>query len=133
MTRESILFSNLSSPVSDVTPEVFRTFLGHVVIDTDTGCWNWLGSVNRDGYGQISFMAYVNGREWNGYLAHRLSYTLFRGPLVKGLEIDHLCRNRSCVAPSHLEQVPHRTNSQRAYNYRMGVTFLQGFDLGVAL
>lgn len=51
-------------------------------------------------------------------LAHRFSYMSFRGPLLEGMEIDHLCRNRWCVNPSHLEQVTSRENNLRSIPYR---------------
>lgn len=74
---------------------------------TDSGCWEWKGKIhNKDGYG----IAYLNGRE---IMAHRLSYALFKEPLNTGLTIDHLCRNRKCVNPDHLEQVSKRINTLR--------------------
>lgn len=45
--------------------------------------------------------------------AHRLSYELFVGPIPDGYELDHLCRNRGCVNPAHLEAVTHRVNVLR--------------------
>lgn len=69
------------------------------------GCWEWQGCLNSCGYGQF---------EWeNGTSPHRFSYEYFNGPLIDGLTIDHLCRNRCCVNPSHLEQVTERENILR--------------------
>ena len=53
---------------------------------------------------------------WQGRIcyAHRVSYALLVGPLVEGLEIDHLCRVRACVNPAHLDQVTHLVNMCRA-------------------
>jgi hypothetical protein len=73
---------------------------------TDNGCWEWLLCKNRDGYGRWV----VDGREWK---AHRLAYTLYRGEIADGLEIDHLCRNRCCCNPDHLEVVTHTVNIRR--------------------
>jgi hypothetical protein len=71
-----------------------------------TGCWPWRGKMHPEGYGQIS----VNGRpEW----AHRLAYSLLVGRIPEGLQIDHLCRNRACVNPAHLEPVTARENTLR--------------------
>jgi len=61
-------------------------------------CWTWVGGKQGQGYGQIR----VAGKE---LLAHRLAYELFVGPIPSGRHIDHLCRTRNCVNPSHLEAV----------------------------
>lgn len=75
-------------------------------VNKTAGCWNWTGALKENGYGAFA------GYNRNGY-AHRFSYTHFRGPIPEGLTIDHLCRNRSCVNPDHLEAVSLRTNSLR--------------------
>ena len=75
------------------------------VVKTD-GCWVWIGAHIPDGYGSFS----ANGRVG---LAHRFSYTQFVGPIPEGLQLDHLCRNRTCVRPDHLEPVTSRENSLR--------------------
>lgn len=63
------------------------------------GCWPWTGDVDKaTGYGRFWF----NGKTES---AHRVAYELARGPIPKGLHIDHLCRNRICVKPDHLEPV----------------------------
>lgn len=73
-------------------------------------CWPWLASkaaVERfGGYGQMKKHRKI-------LLAHRVAYELLRGPIPSGLTIDHLCRNRSCVNPAHLEAVPIRENVLR--------------------
>lgn len=69
------------------------------------GCWEWAGSVSATGYGKF----YVDGPR----LAHRVAYELTRGPIPDGLQIDHLCRNRRCVNPAHLEAVTQRVNILR--------------------
>ena len=65
-------------------------------------CWNWLGKVNDGGYGRFC-----------GERAHRFSYRVFVGPIPAGLTIDHLCRNRRCVNPTHLEPVTRDVNVRR--------------------
>lgn len=75
------------------------------VIQTST-CWNWSGHKNRGGYSVLWF----DGK--NRY-AHRISYNLFKGKIKKGFCIDHLCRNRECVNPNHLEMVTIKTNVNR--------------------
>jgi hypothetical protein len=74
--------------------------------DRETGCWLWTGPKDKLGYGNFGFQ----GR---GYGAHRAAYLLFIGDVPEGMELDHLCRNPSCVNPSHLEPVTHRENIRR--------------------
>ena len=69
-------------------------------------CWIWTGTRNADGYGKTM----VNGRQ---FLAHRVAYELSRGPIPEGLVIDHLCQNRICCNPSHIEVVTPAENTQR--------------------
>lgn len=72
--------------------------------EPNSGCWIWVGSLNRDGYGTC-------GRPF--HLAHRLSYVSHIGVVPDGLEIDHKCRVRCCVNPDHLEAVTHLINVRR--------------------
>lgn len=69
-------------------------------------CWEWLGWLDRYGYGGFWF------RDRND-VAHRAAYELLVEPIPAGMEIDHLCRNRSCVNPDHLEVVTHGVNTLR--------------------
>lgn len=68
------------------------------VVATYDGCWEWTAYVGNSGYGRF----YVDDR---GALAHRWSYEFHVGPIPDGLVLDHLCRNRKCVNPEHLEPV----------------------------
>lgn len=70
----------------------------NMVEKTDT-CWLWTG-VTCNGYGQFKGEGELATR-W----AHRFAYLLLVGPIPDGLVIDHLCRNRACVNPDHLEAV----------------------------
>lgn len=79
-----------------------RTCVAGKVID----CWLWMGSVKPDGYAQIRF----RGRST---YVHRISYELVRGKIPVGMFLDHLCRNRCCVNPFHLEVVTNRENVLR--------------------
>ena len=69
-------------------------------------CWMWLAGTFSRGYGVF---------QWHNKarLAHHFVYEKLRGPVPKGLELDHLCRNTSCVNLSHLEAVTHRENVLR--------------------
>ena len=64
-------------------------------------CWEWAGVRNQDGYGRMR----VHGRY---VTAHRLAYEIRKGPSPDGLTLDHLCRNRGCVNPDHLDAVSHK-------------------------
>src|SRR4051812_41530336 len=76
------------------------------VIDQITGCWEWQGTKNSEGYGRITVFR-KNRR------AHRIAYEAFVGPIPDGLSLDHLCRNTSCVNPAHLEPLPIKENILR--------------------
>jgi len=69
-------------------------------------CWIWKGSKTPLGYARFNYVG-------SGGYAHRFSY-LISNKLIKGMDIDHLCRNRSCVNPKHLEQVTHKINLLRS-------------------
>jgi hypothetical protein len=74
-------------------------------------CWWWEGKVNpATGYGQMGLLR----REGSGGYAHRAAYLLVKGPIGAGLTLDHLCRNRRCVNPDHLEAVSSRINTLRS-------------------
>lgn len=72
----------------------------------DNGCWNWIGATRPDGYGIM-----YNKEKGKPQRAHRVTYSLLVEPLIEGLVIDHLCRNRRCVNPNHLRQTTQRENT----------------------
>jgi HNH endonuclease len=82
---------------------------------TETGCWIWLGTLDRDGYAQMDH----NGKAER---AQRLSYEHFIGPIPDGLVLDHLCRVRCCINPHHLEPVTDYENVRRGECWTWGKT-----------
>lgn len=72
----------------------------------ENGCWEWIGRSITNGYGQVK----MNGCTRR---AHRIVYERVKGPIPQGLTLDHLCRNRRCVNPDHLEPVTNRENLRR--------------------
>lgn len=90
-----------------LTPKAIERFHTKYVIDDVTGCWNWTGTLAVKGYGRFS----IGGRT---PVAHRASWTIANGREVpEGLALDHLCRNRGCVNPEHLEVVSEGENISR--------------------
>src|SRR4051812_42846587 len=81
--------------------------LSKAVINWDTGCWEWVASRDRHGYGRIT----VDGKR---ALSHRVSFELVEGLIPEGLQLDHLCRVRHCINPGHLEPVTNRENQLRS-------------------
>ena len=75
------------------------------VLALSNGCWEWQAH-KSDGYGIFDVRR-------KRHLAHRFAYTLLVGPIPEGLTIDHLCRNRACVNPLHLEPLTMRENILR--------------------
>jgi len=88
-----------------------RRFLAKVApMMDDRGCWEWTGYRNPKGYG-VFRSSVESGGSLN--LAHRYAYALYKGAIPPGLTLDHLCRNRSCVKPGHLEPVTQHENILR--------------------
>jgi hypothetical protein len=80
------------------------------VVMSESGCWLWQQKIHKTGYGHVKLHRRT-------YLAHRVSYQAFVGPIPEGLELDHLCRVRHCVNPEHLEPVTTRENLARSLNF----------------
>jgi hypothetical protein len=91
----------MAKRIIDLPHHVFEKMM-----PVDDGCWLWTAAISAGGY----------GRSWDGkksIYAHRQVYEAIVGPIAPGLQIDHLCRVRSCVNPSHLEPTTQRINILR--------------------
>lgn len=90
-----------------------RGGLDYDVVDTgyDTRCWLWLRSSNETGYAMAT-------RDGKSLLLHRWEYEQAIGPIPEGMTLDHLCRQRRCCNPAHLDPVPLRENIWRGWEAR---------------
>jgi hypothetical protein len=92
-------------------------FWSNVAMIPEHGCWEWLGapsSGSPPSYGRVRHGA-------TRVAAHRFAYEMLVGPIPTGLTLDHLCRNRMCVNPSHLEPVTIAVNVIRGAKFRIDV------------
>lgn len=76
------------------------------IVEPETGCWIWQGATQRNGYGVLR-------RKGKNLRAHRYYYQLEHGPIPPGMDLDHLCRNRLCCNPAHMEVVTRVENLRR--------------------
>jgi HNH endonuclease len=97
---EGELIGHLSSAQID-------RFWSKAEVAGDDECWLWQATINYKGYGQVGVFGVVKA-------AHRVAYLLNGGVIPDGLQIDHLCRVRSCVNPRHLEPVSQYENQIRS-------------------
>jgi hypothetical protein len=86
--------------------DALTRFWSRVDREAPLGCWDWVAGKLSSGYG-----SFRTGNR--AHVAHRYAYEALIGPIPDGLQLDHLCRNRSCVNPDHLEVVTQRVNLAR--------------------
>lgn len=89
-------------------PKYWNKVISNIVINNTNQCWEWQQHLVV-GYGKLRI-----GKK--RFLVHRLTYEWFFGTINPNLTIDHLCRNRKCCNPLHLEEVTHRVNNLRGMN-----------------
>lgn len=95
--------------MADDLLKLAERFWPKVSVGASNECWPWIAYVGRNGYGDFG----VGGRKVER--SHRVAYKLVKGPIPEGLQIDHLCRNRRCCNPEHLEAVSPAENTRRGY------------------
>lgn len=95
-------------------PSVAQRFWSKV--DRTGECWTWIPQGGAGGYAYF----YFRGRQ---VLAHRFIYEQEIGPIPDGLVLDHTCKRRNCVRPSHLEPVTYAENNERAGSAEAGAAY----------
>lgn len=91
---------------------VYDRIMEKVSPEPNSGCWLWTASLDSHGYGQIMTPDQKPKR------AHRVLYQCVKGDVAANLDLDHLCRNRGCVNPDHLEPVTRSVNLRRGIGPR---------------
>lgn len=96
-------------PAEAMRAATIGRFWAKAVRDPDTGCVEWLGALDRDGYGRFQVLGRCKE-------AHRFIYETEVGPIPDGLVVDHLCRNHACQNTAHMEPVTSQLNTLRGYS-----------------
>jgi len=113
MTDTSNKTQQLVVTLTEKNKAQLQRIFANITVDVDTGCWIWHGARDQNGYGLTAY----GGRTER---VHRLLYALHNGPIPRGIaarraaQLDHICKNRSCCNPAHLELVTQRTNTLRS-------------------
>lgn len=105
MPREAMLLISRSPCNRPLLERIQRR-----VVVAPSGCWAWQGRIDKGGYGRYN----AGPGQW---LVHRIMYMLLKGPIPGGMHLDHLCRNKRCCNPDHLEVVTAIENRRRQRGY----------------
>lgn len=115
LSREGLAMKATRRPIdpATLTESVMRRIWSKTVI-TPSGCIEWTGAKSANGYGRIGFSYGQSGHYTTTAVVHRLSLVWALGAdLPSDADVDHLCRNRACIRPDHLEAVSRRENIRR--------------------
>jgi len=86
-----------------------RTLEEYFKVNPVTGCWDWYGGISSSGYGNYAI-------DRKSYGAHRVVFEKYKSKIPTGMDLDHICKNRACVNPNHLEVVSRKENIRRGKN-----------------
>ncbi len=107
--RHYITFCRSCTENNKIRKPILERFWEKVYIDKPSSCWKWIAGCTEKGYGHFNIAYKENAK------AHKFAFELFFGEVPIGLELDHLCRNRNCINPFHLEIVTHQENMRRGH------------------
>lgn len=102
--------ASYESVAAKLTREQRDSLWARVEGESKQSCWRWTGGHLPAGYATTTF--WIDGRHQGGP-AHRIIYELLVGPIPEGLDLDHVCRNKGCVNPWHMEPVTRQENIRR--------------------
>lgn len=111
----SVLHPLFALPSWDLQPVLPARFFTKFKVDPVTGCWVWTGSTGfhpryrQHRYGQIILWD-AKTRTRTLTTAHKFAYLHTKGPVPAGYDVDHICENKLCVKPAHLQAIPHSEN-----------------------
>jgi|SRR6478736_4000482 len=106
--RQEVRAQRKDKPLTDAERFKWQTYIrNNTRYDATTGCWMWLRSISKEGYGQAS-LAYEHGLDG---LAHRLAVVVFIGPIPEGLVARHQCHIRPCCNPAHVLSGTYQDNT----------------------